>query len=229
MINLERRAEIGAERRARSRNAILVAAFALYGTEQGQNTRIEDICREAGVARGTFYNHFPDLDHLKQELLDELTREFDHAMHLMFDRLESPAEQCAAAVRYYIRAAKLNREWGWAMINSGTRGQIFGKVVWQNSLQTIGEAIENGEFRQPNAELARDFLLGAVLAGVMSVIRDTPDPNYPEAMAECVLLASGVAAGRARELAYRPLPALPPIAHEMIVIASMPSLDDIAG
>ena len=70
-----RRAEIGAARRAKSRNTILTAAFACYGRADGRIVRIEDICKAAGVARGTFYNHFDDLEALRYQLLEEMTRE----------------------------------------------------------------------------------------------------------------------------------------------------------
>lgn len=226
-VNLERRAEIGAERRARSRNAILVAAFHLFGTDTGQATRIEDICSEAGIARGTFYNHFNDLEQLKHELLDELTREFDRAVHMVFSRLDGPVEQTAVAVRYYLHAAARNPNWGWAMINSGTPGHIFGKTVWLNSLLTLDEAIDAGAISLKSAETGRDILMGVVSAATVSIVRGVMQPSYPEEIAEHILMAFGLTAEQAKDYANRPLPALPPIAHEIIVIASMPALGDI--
>lgn len=225
-VNLERRAEIGAERRARSRNAILVAAFRLYGTQAGQATRIEDICGEAGIARGTFYNHFTDLEQLRHELLDELTREFDHAVHLTFGQLDGPVEQTSVAVRYYLHAAAKNPDWGWAMVNTGTPGHIFGRTVWQNSYMTLQEAIESGQFRLRSAATGRDILMGTISAATVSILRgDMPD-TFPEEIAEHILRAFGLG-DEAHEVALRPLPALPAIAHEMFVIANLPALGDI--
>ncbi len=223
-VNLERRAEIGAERRARSRSAIFVSAFKLLGTEEGGSARIEDICREAGVARGTFYNHFRDLEELRFELLEELTREFDQAVHLTFSQFDGPVEQAAAAVRYYLHAARKNQAWGWAMINSGIRGHIFGKTVWNNSLRTIRDGMDAGHFRLKSAETGRDILMGVVMAATISIVQNVTAPSYPEDMAEHVMLAFGLDAERARASIRKPLPELPPIAHEIIVIASMPAL-----
>ncbi|MGH8247774.1 MAG: TetR family transcriptional regulator, partial [Gammaproteobacteria bacterium] len=53
-----RRAEIGAERRLRTRTAMLDAALDLLGHSHGRTTRIEDVCAKARIARGTFYNYF---------------------------------------------------------------------------------------------------------------------------------------------------------------------------
>ncbi|WP_112310830.1 TetR/AcrR family transcriptional regulator [Pseudogemmobacter bohemicus] len=225
-VNLERRAEIGAERRARSRNAILVAACRLYGTQAGQATRIEDICGEAGIARGTFYNHFTDLEQLRHELLDELTREFDRAVHLTFDQLEGPVEQTSVAVRYYLHAAAKNPEWGWAMVNTGTPGHIFGKTVWQNSYLTLKDAIDAGAFRLRDAATGRDILMGTISAATVSILRGDMSEGYPEEIAEHILMSFGLG-DCAAEVVSRPLPVLPAIAHEIIVIANMPALGDI--
>ena len=227
-VNLERRAEIGAERRARSRNAILAAACRLYGIQTGQATRIEDICSAAGVARGTFYNHFADLEQLRHELLDELTREFDRAVHLTFERLNGPLEQISVAVRYYLHAAAKNPEWGWAMVNTGTPGHLFGKTVWENSYSTLKDAMDAGVLRLRDAATGRDILMGTISAATVSILRGTMPETYPEEIAEHILMSFGLT-DQAAGIANMPLPMLPAIAHEIIVIANMPALGDIGS
>jgi len=46
-VDRARRAEIGAERRLRTRVALLDAALELFGQEHGRATRIEDVCARA--------------------------------------------------------------------------------------------------------------------------------------------------------------------------------------
>lgn len=71
-VNLERRAEIGRERRARTRATILDAARSCYAQPGVQPVTIEMLTQAAGVAKGTFYVHFPDLATLEAELGDEI-------------------------------------------------------------------------------------------------------------------------------------------------------------
>jgi AcrR family transcriptional regulator len=78
-IDLARRAEIGAGRRARTRAQLLAAARALFGREGGRSTRVEDICETAAIARGTFYNYFPSFEALQAELFEDLSDRFDNA------------------------------------------------------------------------------------------------------------------------------------------------------
>ncbi|MEQ5871875.1 TetR/AcrR family transcriptional regulator [Sagittula sp. NFXS13] len=222
-----RRAEIGAARRAKSRNTILTAAFECYGREDGRIVRIEDVCKAAGVARGTFYNHFDDLEQLRYHLLEEMTGEFDRAVHHMFSALENAAEQSAVAIRYYLHAAEKNPAWGWAMIHSSAPGHTFGELVWHNSLVTIRRGVDEGLFTIPTAEIGRDILMGSVTAAMVSITRGTTPADYPELISTHVLMGFGMSAQAARELSYRALPALPAIAHDTVVIASMPALGDI--
>ncbi|AVW92156.1 TetR/AcrR family transcriptional regulator [Celeribacter baekdonensis] len=226
-INNERRAEIGAARRAKSRNTILTAAFECFGHEAGLTSRIEDICKTAGIARGTFYNHFDDLQELKYQLQEELTGEFDRAVHLMFEGLDGPAEQTAVAIRYYLRAAEGNPAWGWAMIHSSAPGHTFGDTVWHNSLVTIRRGLDAGIFNISSAEIGRDILMGSVAAAMVSITQGCTPPSYAEQISEHILLAFGMSAAQAHDFSNRPLPTLPDIALEKIVIASMPALGDI--
>lgn len=228
LAHLERRAQIGAARRAKSRNTLLTAAFECYGREDGRVVRIEDVCKAAGVARGTFYNHFDDLEQLRYNLLEEMTGEFDRAVHHMFGALQGPDEQTAVAVRYYLHAAAKNPAWGWAMIHSSAPGHTFGETVWHNSLVTIRRGRDEGLFHISTAEIGRDILMGTVAAAMVSITRGTTPARYPEEVSEHILMSFGMPPAVARELSNRPLPALPAIAHETIVIASMPALGEIA-
>ena len=224
-IDLERRAQIGAERRARSRTAILVAAFHCFGKEGGHSTRIEDICEEAGLARGTFYNHFNDIDELRYELSEDLTREFDRAVHVVFERITDPVERCAIAIRYYLHTARLNRDWGWAMVNSGVKPQVFGRTVWANSMQSVQEVIDLGRFRLKNARLGRDILMGATSTAMITLARGLADDDYPEDIARHVLISFGLDHATADAMVSSPLPPLPEVAQAHIVIANLPRLD----
>ena len=76
-VNLERRAEIGQEKRARTRAQLLAAASALFAKRSWASVTIDDLVREAGVAKGTFYVHFEDMHALTIAVADELIRSFD--------------------------------------------------------------------------------------------------------------------------------------------------------
>jgi AcrR family transcriptional regulator len=58
-----------AKRSAERRDAILAAAFDEFAAQGFAATRLDDVARRAGVAKGTIYLHFADKETLFQELI----------------------------------------------------------------------------------------------------------------------------------------------------------------
>jgi AcrR family transcriptional regulator len=56
-------------RRLKTRTALVAAARALFAERPAQEVSITDITDAADLAKGSFYNHFPDKDSLAEELL----------------------------------------------------------------------------------------------------------------------------------------------------------------
>lgn len=209
-IDLARRAEIAAEKRARTRNAILLAAFRLIGEERGDFQRVEDFCSAAGVSRGTFYNYFPSVEALYETLANELSRDFDLAVHGVMEQLPGAAAQTAAAVRYYMQAAIDNPRWGWAMLHTSLGADVFGPEVSRRARATIEEGLRSGEFSIASAELGKAVVLGAGVAGILDIVRGRVGPDYPRQMARQTLMGLGVERARAEALVAEPLPRLQP-------------------
>ncbi len=213
-IDLARRAEIAADRRRRTRAAILLAAFRLIGEERADFQRVEDFCTAAGISRGTFYNYFTGVEALCEELANELSRDFDQSVHGVMEALDSAAARTAAAVRYYMQAAIDNHRWGWAMLHTSLGRDVFGPDVSARAKSTIQEGIDAGEFTVVSAELGKALVLGAGLAGMLDVVRGRAGKDFPAEMARHLLMGLGVDPSTAAELARRPLPALLPVSAD---------------
>ena len=79
-VDLARRAQIGQEKRARTRAALVTAAKSLFALRSIESVTIDEIVAEAELAKGTFYTHFDDLDALTAAVADELVAAFDDLM-----------------------------------------------------------------------------------------------------------------------------------------------------
>lgn len=191
-IDLGRRAEIGKQKRARTRKQILDVAFLLLGREHGLSTRIEEICEAAGISRGTFYNHFSTTEELFAGLSYELSHDFNVAVTALLNRLPTAAQRVSAAVRYYIERALSDPQWGWAMVNVSAGGPIFGADTHAAALATAAEGIAAGEFDLPRAELGRDLQVGAALAAIQTQLREPQSHGYAAEVANRVLLGMGI-------------------------------------
>lgn len=208
-IDRARRAEIGAEKRIRTRAELLDAALDLFGQPHGRNTRIEDVCEKARIARGTFYNYFTGIETLLEALSEELTRDFDAAVHAAFARLNSPVERTAAAVRYYLHGALQDARWGWAIVNSSVGRTLYSEKISRHVHDTIQEGIDSGHFTIDSVDVARDILLGTGISATISLLQGGMPADYPEKITHHVLLSFGTTAAKAAAVTSRPLSELP--------------------
>ena len=203
-----RRAEIGRQRRARTRAKIVAAAFDLFGEEYGLYSRIEDIADRAGITRPTFYNHFAGMEDLREALTHEVTHDFLVAVTRTVNSLPDPRDRAATALRYYLHRAREDRRWAWSMINMSANGIFLGSETYRQAEQTVREGIDAGVLTIPSSALGRDIVLGSVLAAMTSLLKQDMPQGYPEEIAEHILLGLGVPAAIAHRTARIELPRL---------------------
>lgn len=67
------------------RDAIRHAAFACFAAHGYHETRLEDICREAGISRGAFYWHFESKETVFLEILEVWTTEVQKEVRRQFE------------------------------------------------------------------------------------------------------------------------------------------------
>jgi AcrR family transcriptional regulator len=208
-IDVKRRAEIGRERRARTRANIHSAAFELLGRENGLYTSIDEICAAAGVSRGTFYNYFNSTQELFESLCYELSHDFMNAALDQMSRMADAAEATSAAVRFYLTHAARDPQWGWGMVNISRGGPIFGAETHAQARKTIQEGLDSGEFDVASADIGRDVCLGTAFAAMITLLREPQNRSFPGEIAKSILIALGVAPARAARIGRKRLPETP--------------------
>src|SRR6185295_17304241 len=103
-----------ARKKARTRQAIYEAAMALFVARGYDAVTVEDVCRNADVAKGTFFLHFPTKDALLSEYGREATDDLharlaDHrgsavsTLRLALRTLAARAERHLEVVRLTVR------------------------------------------------------------------------------------------------------------------------------
>jgi AcrR family transcriptional regulator len=205
-IDVERRAQIGQEKRSRTRATLLEATFTLLGREKGLGTRIEEICAAASISRGSFYNYFVSMDELLEALSYELNHDFNNGVQEVVGRMATAAERAGAAIRYYLERALQDPQWAWAMVNISAGGPIFGAETYRHAQVTIEQGIASGEFDLPGPNSGRDLLLGTTLAAMVTQLHNPPSATYAASVTRNVLRGLGVAPVLVEDLVQRPLP-----------------------
>jgi len=193
-------------KRSRTRRRIFEATFQLIGRERGLNTRIEEICAVAGVSRGTFYNYFSSTEELYQTLAVELSHGFNLAVVATLEKIESSAVRTNAAIQHYLKRARRDSAWGWAMVHLSAAGPFFGAESYEACYITVERGIKSGEFDVPHPQYGRDLLLGTILSAMVTTLREGGARTQPRVVAHHLLRALGVPDRKAREIAESPLP-----------------------
>lgn len=223
--NAQQRKQIGAKRRAKTKQILINAGYKLFGRGVTTHVRLDEICKAANISRGTFYNHYASVDAYVSELSGVLTLEFDRAVNAVFPQLGSPGEFSAAALRYYMHAARQKPEWGWALINTAKGPLGFGPQIFDRARRVIEMGVASGELNVGCVDVGRDILLGSGFMGMQIVLSGEPRADYPEANTYCVLLALGATPEHAKKLANAHLPKLTPGPTNEAYILPVPYVD----
>jgi len=185
---LEPKTERVDRRRVRTRAALLRAGQQLFSERSVDGVSIDDIVAAADVAKGSFYNHFPDKEALAQAASDMARASVEEMAATLSVGVDDPAERVARALSAFARQAVENPVGVGAMLrlfhgagipdfpmNRGVRadvhagirgGRFLGLSVESGVLLTVGVAqilvarvLEHGGRREAET-LARDLVFG---------------------------------------------------------------------
>ncbi|MDO9355106.1 MAG: TetR/AcrR family transcriptional regulator [Solirubrobacteraceae bacterium] len=223
----------GAKRRARTRSALLGAAFALFAERGIEATRIADITERADVGFGSFYNHFADKDELTREVVDAAIETQGRIVDELADGLEDPAEVVAVAHRHFVRLASDREQSAWLLVRTDFSDRILSATVGDRAWRPIERGVASGRFDVPDAAAALHATGGALTAVMREALRrgalvdaerrgvdppaaatfggpdDETGPIDDVAHAELVLRILGLPSEEAHEVASRPMPGPP--------------------
>lgn len=102
----DHRSVVGARRSDRTRQRLIRAAILVVAKRGIGPSLIDDVAREAGVSRGTFYNHFAGVPNLLEAADRTLA---DEVMQLILGRIApiaDPAVACATGLALFLTAAR---------------------------------------------------------------------------------------------------------------------------
>jgi len=126
---------------ARKREIVEAAERLLLA--RGSRVRVEDVVREAGIAKGTFFLYFPSWDDLLETVRDRLVAAFDSAYPLPTE-VDGPVD--------------------WPAV---VDAQAAGFVAFASARQGLGEALFHSDFaeRRPVGDHATLRLTAVIRAG----------------------------------------------------------------
>lgn len=192
-------------RRARTRAALMKAGQALFAARSVDAVSIDDIVAAADVAKGSFYNHFPDKDALAQALGEEVRRGVEQLAAEVNAGVDDPAERVARALCGFVRQASTEPERARAMQRLFPAAAVPDAPMNRGVRADIAAGLKAGRFEGLSQEAAILTAVGLVQIAVARAAG--PDFRAPERLAEelsvSLLRGLGLASAEAQALAAR--------------------------
>ena len=162
-INLERRAEIGQEKRTRTRAQLVSAARALFSTRSLASVTVDDLVHEAGVAKGTFYTHFDDMQALAVAVADDLIASFDELIQPLRAAERDPLLRAALGCDAFIVKALQDPAWGSLVARMARADPTIGETARTRLREDLSEALKETPRPGFSVELALEAVVGILL------------------------------------------------------------------
>lgn len=205
-INPTRRAEIGREKRARTRAQLVEAANSLFARQAVESVKVDDVVKEAGVAKGTFYVHFDSLETLTAAVAEELVQSFDEMLQPSRVSLSEPALRIAFGCRSFINKALNDTRWA-AVAARLTAATPQGG---ENIRRRLFEDLQHLSMKSPeetSVELKLEVVVGIMLQILRALGEGRLSSLDPDAATSAILLAIGLSAQEAGAVVERLPPA----------------------
>jgi AcrR family transcriptional regulator len=201
---VDHRTRVGRERRARTRQRIIEAALGVIA-ERGPDTPvIEDFIRAAGVARGTFYNHFETTEELLTATSSWLEDGLIESIESVIGAFDDPVLRAATGMRLWLHLSRQDPVFCAFVVRTRFRGASVERTLALD----LGAGLRSGRLMAPSAELARDLVVG-MIREAQARMMDTPVPaTYPDDVVRLVLRALRVDGRRIAALLTAPVPSL---------------------
>ena len=202
-IDLERRAEIGREKRARTRAQLLEGAKSLLAERPLAAITIDDIVVASGVAKGTFYYHFNDIVELAGAVARDLTVDFDELIRPHRFTFDNPLERVGFGLLSFLGKAAEDHRWGRLVLNALPASSELGYSIRQNLVADLSKAKRAGRLGVDDVELAADLVIGIWREVTRGITDGRLGPGTVDAACIAALRALGLTRSEAVALVAR--------------------------
>jgi AcrR family transcriptional regulator len=157
-------------RTARTRAALLAAGRALFAERPFDSVAIDDIVGAAGVAKGTFYNHFEDKEALITAIVAEIRASIEaRILRANADVTDPPARIVRAACVYFASAVDDPAQ-GQILLRNDPRGS--NRRTLNDGLRAdLAAGLHSGRLLLPTIDAGLLYVIGVVHSLLLAAVR----------------------------------------------------------
>ncbi len=157
-------------RLAKTRKALLDAGQDLLSILSEDGVSIDDIVRQAGVAKGSFYNHFPDKEALVREVYHRLRLDVEARVASINVGVDDPARRSCRAFCIYAKIA----------IDSPVQARLIARLITNDMSPTADinlgvaadttQALRSGRYNIPSVDAGVVLKIGLAHAVITRLL-----------------------------------------------------------
>ncbi|MDZ4373776.1 MAG: helix-turn-helix domain-containing protein [Phenylobacterium sp.] len=193
-------------RRERTRAALLRAGQTLFADRSVDGVSIDEIVQAADVAKGSFYNHFPDKDALALALADQARISAEVTVAIASEGIADPAARVARSLCLFVRNAREFPEPARMMLRLFHGAAVPDAPMNAGVRADIQAGLAAGRFSGLGLEAAILLAVGVVQIAVARTLEREaaqPEQQLAQELAQALLAGLGVAPDAARAVAER--------------------------
>ena len=193
-------------RRRRTRDALLAAGHRLLAERSIDALAIDEITQAAGVAKGSFYNHFEDKEALASVIREDIRQEIEAAVGEVNTGVDDPAERVARALATYMSYILASRQRAAVILRIAAGLASKDNPLNAGVLQDVAAGVRSGRFTAPSVEAGALAVNGT---GQISLMRSVEEPDravmvrLAQQLCAVLLQGLGVPAGEAEAISAR--------------------------
>jgi AcrR family transcriptional regulator len=162
------------EQKLHRQEEILAAAFEVFAAHGYEAARIDDVARQAGIAKGTIYLYFPDKEHLFRAMVRSLVQK----------RFDAVAESFQGTAEQLLREL-LSRMYSQVVRNEKVRSIVRLLIAESGRFPQLTE-IYHREIIAPGMKAVRHVLMRGIASGAFE---KTAAVEFPQLLAAPGVLA----------------------------------------
>jgi AcrR family transcriptional regulator len=197
------------------RDALIRAGQTLFSLHPVDAVAVDDVIREAEVAKGSFYKHFPDKEALLEAVVQRIFARIEHQVNETNAMEVDAAARVARAICVYMRFVAAEPEQGGVLVRNNRSGWSLPQVEEnQGAVADVRQGLLTGRFVIPTVEAGVLIIHGAAHAG-LTCFTGAPGATSNIAIAEqlcqLVLCSLGVPTTNAQEVSAAAAAAVLPV------------------
>lgn len=198
----------GQGKRERTRSALLDAAVSVVAEKGMDGAKITDITTAAGMANGTFYNHFNDKDEILRTAAYGIAFEVSRQIDAEMDEIEDAAARVVTATSRFIAILAAAPDWAAVLLDGADHLPEVRKDLYKYLRGDIERGVAQGKFDVEVDIFLLDQVVALVAVAVRARLRGKPDPSLASRVCESILRLLGMSPARARKASSRSVPPL---------------------